>query len=186
MAHPARSSSPSLTILAVLGDRPQAIGIVGLVATLGAPRRSLVIGVARPRLATSASWPGSGSSGAPGPTTWSCAGLGRTFQNIRLFQNMTALENVLVGMHSRLHADAGRRAPVDAAEPRARRRRPGSGPTSSSTLVGLAGRGDQLAKNLPYGDQRRLEIARALGERARAAPARRADRRHEPERDAPS
>ena len=102
------------------------------------------------------------SSRAPGPTTWSSAGLGRTFQNIRLFQNMTALENVLVGMHTRLKAnwiDAMLSTPRD----RARGGRvagPGQRATSSSS--GSKGRDDELAKNLPYGDQRRLEVARAL------------------------
>ena len=51
-------------------------------------------------------------------------------------------------------------------------------------LVGLEARADTWARNLPYGDQRRLEIARALGDAAQAAPARRADGRHERERDA--
>ena len=90
------------------------------------------------------------------------AGLGRTFQNIRLFHNMTALENVLVGMHCRLKAnwwDAMLSTPKDRAEEaraevRAR---------ELLDLVGLRGRDSELAKNLPYGDQRRLEVARALG-----------------------
>ncbi|HET9681626.1 MAG TPA: ABC transporter ATP-binding protein [Candidatus Limnocylindrales bacterium] len=89
------------------------------------------------------------------------AGIGRTFQNIRLFQNMTALENVLVGMHLKLHASiadaffATKRSKTEEAwaEQRA---------NELLTLVGLKGRGDDLAKNMPYGDQRRLEVARAL------------------------
>jgi branched-chain amino acid transport system ATP-binding protein len=88
-------------------------------------------------------------------------GLGRTFQNIRLFQNMTALENVLVGMHSRLRSswvDALLSTPRDRSEEVEARKR-GS---EFLSLVGLKGRDDQLAKNLPYGDQRRLEVARAL------------------------
>jgi branched-chain amino acid transport system ATP-binding protein len=89
-------------------------------------------------------------------------GLGRTFQNIRLFQNMTARENVLVGMHVRLHASvvdaflSTKRSHNEEKEASARA-------DELLTLVGLRGRGESLAKNLPYGDQRRLEIARALG-----------------------
>ena len=89
------------------------------------------------------------------------AGLGRTFQNIRLFQNMTALENVLVGMHSRLKAswvDALLSTPRDRREEQSSRVRA----RELLALVGLKGRDEQVAKNLPYGDQRRLEIARAL------------------------
>ncbi len=89
------------------------------------------------------------------------AGLGRTFQNIRLFHNMTALENVQVGMHTRLTA-----TPLDAAlsTPRDRREEAASQKRASElmALVGLRGRENEVAKNLPYGDQRRLEIARAL------------------------
>lgn len=88
-------------------------------------------------------------------------GITRTFQNIRLFQNMTALENVMVGRHTRSAATplgAVLRSPkfkdeesrtVDEAYERLK-------------FVGLAGKANELAKNLPYGDQRRLEIARAL------------------------
>jgi branched-chain amino acid transport system ATP-binding protein len=89
------------------------------------------------------------------------AGIGRTFQNIRLFANMTVLENVLVGMHSRLRAtwiDAILSTPRDRREEAAARARA----RELLALVGLAGREDELAKNLPYGDQRRLEVARAL------------------------
>jgi len=95
------------------------------------------------------------------PNDMVVAGLGRTFQNIRLFPNMSAMENVLVGMHSRLKAgwiDALLSTPRDRAEEVSSRVRG----EELLALVGLRGEGDQLAKNLPYGDQRRLEIARAL------------------------
>ena len=89
------------------------------------------------------------------------AGLGRTFQNIRLFQNMTALENVQVGMHTKLKATW-----LDAmlSLPRDRREEVESAAKAREflKLVGLRGRDGDLAKNLPYGDQRRLEVARAL------------------------
>ncbi len=89
------------------------------------------------------------------------AGLGRTFQNIRLFQNMTALENVQVGMHINLRANW-----LDAMfnTPRNRREEVEAAARGEKLLelVGLKGRGDEVAKNLPYGDQRRLEVARAL------------------------
>ena len=89
------------------------------------------------------------------------AGIGRTFQNIRLFANMTALENVLVGMHARLHA-----SPLDAVlrTPRQVREEAASTAEAQRLLryVGLRNRDGELARNLPYGDQRRLEIARAL------------------------
>jgi branched-chain amino acid transport system ATP-binding protein len=96
------------------------------------------------------------------PNDMVVAGLGRTFQNIRLFPNMTAQENVLVGMHSRLKTtwlDALFSTPRDRREEVTSRIRA----DELLELVGLKGEGDQLAKNLPYGDQRRLEIARALG-----------------------
>ena len=98
------------------------------------------------------------------PNDMVTAGLGRTFQNIRLFANMTALENVLVGMHSRLKA-----SPLDAL---LRTRQQVLEEATSAAegkrllgFVGLVGRDGELARNLPYGDQRRLEIARALATR---------------------
>jgi branched-chain amino acid transport system ATP-binding protein len=96
------------------------------------------------------------------PNEMVLAGIGRTFQNIRLFANMTALENVLVGMHTKLSANAldaltsSSRARGEEAKAEARA-------NELLALVGLAGRGDVVARNLPYGDQRRLELARALG-----------------------
>ncbi len=88
-------------------------------------------------------------------------GIARTYQNIRLFPDLTALENIMVGVDAKrpesllgalLATPAHRRVVRDTVE-RARR---------LLLAVGLAGRGDRLARHLPYGDQRRLEIARAM------------------------
>jgi branched-chain amino acid transport system ATP-binding protein len=89
------------------------------------------------------------------------AGIARTFQNIRLFANMTALENVLIGMHSNLNANA---ADAFFSTPKARREEEDAQARALEllALVGLRGRGNVTARNLPYGDQRRLEVARAL------------------------
>jgi branched-chain amino acid transport system ATP-binding protein len=88
-------------------------------------------------------------------------GIARTFQNIRLFGNMTALENVLVG------ADAHHSTGMVSALlrlPKHRREEQQGNDRARSLLafMGLEARADVLARNLPYGDQRRLEIARAL------------------------
>jgi len=88
-------------------------------------------------------------------------GLARTFQNIRLFPNMTVLENVMIGRHCRTQATvlgAIFRPPATVREEKA------TVGTSLALLerIGLADQADELAKNLPYGAQRRLEIARAL------------------------
>ncbi len=88
-------------------------------------------------------------------------GIGRTFQNIRLFQQMTAVENVLVGMHSRL--SAGIIGSI-LGLPRVKREERAAEERARELLVycGLARRHEHLAGSLPYGDQRRLEVARAL------------------------
>jgi branched-chain amino acid transport system ATP-binding protein len=88
-------------------------------------------------------------------------GIARTFQNIRLWGEMTALENVVVG------TDARHRTSVPGAlvrSPRHRREERAAIEKAVALLefVGIADRGEEKAKNLPYGDQRRLEIARAL------------------------
>lgn len=89
-------------------------------------------------------------------------GIARTFQTIRLFNNLTALENVLVGMHHRLKA-----GPIgDVLKPRWVIREEAQARREAEELleyVGLQGYEEELARNLPYGLQRRLEIARALG-----------------------
>jgi branched-chain amino acid transport system ATP-binding protein len=88
-------------------------------------------------------------------------GVGRTFQNIRLFPQMTALENVLVGMHSRLKGGivgSVLRTPRVRREEREAEERAGE----LLRFSGLRGVDDELAESLAYGDQRRLEVARAL------------------------
>jgi branched-chain amino acid transport system ATP-binding protein len=88
-------------------------------------------------------------------------GVGRTFQNIRLFPLMTALENVLVGMHARLSGGIVRsilRTPGLKREEREASARA----RELLRFCGLRGRDNEFARNLPYGDQRRLEVARAL------------------------
>ena len=96
------------------------------------------------------------------PHAITALGIGRTFQNIRLFSQMSALENVLVGMHCRLRSGIlgavlrTRRVKREEAEARDRAR-------EILVYCGLPRRHHDRAGNLPYGDQRRLEVARALG-----------------------
>ena len=88
-------------------------------------------------------------------------GVGRTFQNIRLFPEMTARENVMVGRHTRSRAGVWRsvfRTPGQREEEELVRRKT----DELLALVGLRGQEDVVASALPYGYQRRLEIARAL------------------------
>ena len=95
------------------------------------------------------------------PDRITAAGISRTFQNIRLFGHMTVLENVLVGMHSRLHTSlpailldtGGFRFQEETARAKA---------MELIELAGLRGRENEWAQQLSYGEQRRLEIARAL------------------------
>ena len=95
------------------------------------------------------------------PHAITARGVGRTFQNIRLFQTMTARENVLVGMHARLSSSIfgsvlrtrGQRREEREAAQRAR---------ELLAYCGLPRRHEEYARNLSYGDQRRLEVARAL------------------------
>src|SRR5437764_7154597 len=84
-------------------------------------------------------------------------GVGRTFQNIRLFKEMTALENVLVGMHARLRGGILRsvfRTPGLRREEREAKEHA----QELLALCSLSGRGNRYAHSLPYGDQRRLEV----------------------------
>lgn len=89
------------------------------------------------------------------------AGVARTFQNIRLFNNMTVLENVLVGRHTRTKVGLWAsllRLPSFGREEAASRARS----MELLEFIGLAHKAEHLARNLPYGEQRKLEIARAL------------------------
>ena len=89
-------------------------------------------------------------------------GIGRTFQNIRLFGTMTSLENTLVGMHCRMHSGVFRsiaRSPLQRREEAAAREKA----RALLDYCGLPKRAEnEYARNLAYGDQRRLEVARAL------------------------
>jgi ABC-type branched-subunit amino acid transport system ATPase component len=95
------------------------------------------------------------------PDQITARGIARTYQNIRLFKEMTALENILVGMHTRLKTGLFGSIVRDPATVREERHAMERG-TELLRFVGLRGKGDTRAKNLPYGDQRRLEIAHAL------------------------
>jgi branched-chain amino acid transport system ATP-binding protein len=98
------------------------------------------------------------------PDRVAAAGVSRTYQNIRLFRNITALENLLVGMHMHLrstwwgailHTPFTRNDEEEAHE----------AARELLQFIGLRGRGDVIARNLAYGEQRRLEIGRALATR---------------------
>ena len=135
--------------------------IVGLIGPNGAGKTTFfncLTGLYKP---TAGAVEFDGTALPPRPREVVRAGMARTFQNIRLFHNMTALENVMVGMYSRTKDNA-----VDAVlrSPRHRREEVASTDRARELLefVGLGTAGDNLSRNLSYGDQRRLEIARAL------------------------
>ena len=95
------------------------------------------------------------------PDRVAARGIGRTFQNIRLFANLSALENVMIGRHVRTRAGvlgAVLRDPATRAEEAGIERRA----ADLLDYVGIRSRANEAAGGLPYGDQRRLEIARAL------------------------
>jgi len=99
-------------------------------------------------------------TGSP-PHRTAKAGIARTFQNIRLFEYMSALDNVRLGHHSRMHAklwDSLFKTPYERRE----ERQVIDHSMELLQLVGLGGAADNYARNLAYGQQRRLEIARAL------------------------
>jgi branched-chain amino acid transport system ATP-binding protein len=136
--------------------------IVSLIGPNGAGKTTffnMLTGVYKPT-AGSVLFAGEDLTGKP-PHAFTERGIGRTFQNIRLFQNMTALENVLVGMHARLKGtlvEAILRTPrvkheEDEARSRAR---------ELLEFSGLRRKDHEIGRNLSYGDQRRLEVARAL------------------------
>jgi len=138
----------------------------GLVTSLIGPNGAgkttffnMLTGVYKPTAGT-VTFLGEDVTGKP-PHAITQRGVGRTFQNIRLFGNMTSLENVLVGMHARLHANLFnsilRTGSVKREEVEARDRA-----RELLKFAGLNRHENETASNLPYGDQRRLEVARAL------------------------
>jgi branched-chain amino acid transport system ATP-binding protein len=136
--------------------------IVSLIGPNGAGKTTffnMLTGVYKPT-AGRVVFDGAEMTGKP-PHAFTQRGIGRTFQNIRLFQNMTALENVLVGMHVRLRGtlfEAIVRTPRvrnEEAEARVRAR-------ELLEYSGLVRKDGVIGRNLSYGDQRRLEVARAL------------------------
>jgi branched-chain amino acid transport system ATP-binding protein len=161
----ARGISKRFGGLVALGEVSIAIGrgsIFGLIGPNGAGKTTFF------NVLTGLYAPDAGAiefDGAPlpvgAPHRVAAAGVARTFQNIRLFANMTALENVMVGRHVRTRVGvigAALRTAAARAEERAIHRHA----HELIEYVGLAARSNTLARNLPYGDQRRLEIARAL------------------------
>jgi branched-chain amino acid transport system ATP-binding protein len=136
--------------------------VVSLIGPNGAGKTTffnMLTGVYKPTAGTIV-FDGEDVTGMP-PHAITERGVGRTFQNIRLFQNMTALENVLVGMHSRLK---GGIVGSIVRTPRIRREEAEARKTGSELLeyCGLRKKDDEISRNLSYGDQRRLEVARAL------------------------
>jgi branched-chain amino acid transport system ATP-binding protein len=136
--------------------------IVSLIGPNGAGKTTffnMLTGVYKPTSGT-ITFLGEDVTGKP-PHAITERGIGRTFQNIRLFQNMTALENVMVGRNARMKANLFQsilRTPSVRREEKATRERA----RELLSYTGLGRKAEETARNLPYGDQRRLEVARAL------------------------
>jgi branched-chain amino acid transport system ATP-binding protein len=141
--------------------------ILSVIGPNGAGKTSLfncITGVYKPQEGSITLHTDGGSTGLVGrsPARVTQLGVARTFQNIRLFNALSAVENVKIGVESRQHT-----GPIGAMLrlPRTRREDRESDQRAFELLefVGLKRRANELASSLPYGDQRRLEIARALG-----------------------
>ena len=136
--------------------------VISLIGPNGAGKTTffnMLTGVYKPTAGT-ITFLGEDVTGKP-PHAITERGMGRTFQNIRLFQNMTALENVMVGRHARMKANLFNsviRTPFVRREEKAARERA----RELLAFTGLSRKSEEVARNLPYGDQRRLEVARAL------------------------
>lgn len=135
--------------------------IVGLIGPNGAGKTTFFNCLTGLYIPTEGSVAYQGTVLPPKPHLVTQAGIARTFQNIRLFANMTVLENVLVGRHTRTKEglwSALLRGPGF-------KRAEAASKTRAMELLeftGLADKADHLSRNLPYGEQRKLEIARAL------------------------
>ena len=137
-------------------------GIVSLIGPNGAGKTTFfncLTGLYKPT-SGSVVFDGRSIVGTP-PHRIAAMGLARTFQNIRLFGTMTASENVMVAMHAHLH---GGLLQTILGTPGQRREEHQAKETAAELLhyVGIEGMDEEFANNLPYGDQRRLEVARAL------------------------
>jgi branched-chain amino acid transport system ATP-binding protein len=136
--------------------------IVSLIGPNGAGKTTffnMLTGVYKPT-AGQITFDGTDVTGKP-PHAITARGVGRTFQNIRLFQSMTSIENVLVGMHARLKGGILRAV----IKPPSLRREEAAAREKAHDLLefcGLRNRDNEYSRNLSYGDQRRLEVARAL------------------------
>jgi branched-chain amino acid transport system ATP-binding protein len=136
--------------------------VISLIGPNGAGKTTffnMLTGVYKPTAGT-VTFLGHDVTGKP-PHAITARGMGRTFQNIRLFQNMTALENVLVGRHTQMHANLFNsvlRTPGVRREEKEAREKA----LELLQFTGLRRKAGEIARNLPYGDQRRLEVARAL------------------------
>jgi branched-chain amino acid transport system ATP-binding protein len=136
--------------------------VFALIGPNGAGKTTLfncITGIYKPTLGN-VTFRGRNLTGSP-PHRTAKAGIARTFQNIRLFEYMSALDNVRLGHHSRMHAklwDSLFKTPFERREERQIIDRS----MELLDLVGLASSADSYARNLAYGQQRRLEIARAL------------------------
>ena len=140
--------------------------IIGLIGPNGAGKTTLfncVAGVDKPSSGQVIFSPGerTWSVGGKKPETVTKLGIARTFQNIRLFDNLTVLDNVKIGRHCRFKSTffgAVLHSPVQQRE----ERQIAESAEEFLRFVGLDGRGGEIASSMPYGDQRRLEVARAL------------------------
>jgi len=136
--------------------------IVSLIGPNGAGKTTffnVMTGLYRPTAGT-VSFDGKVITGRP-PHLIASGGIGRTFQNIRLFGMMTAAENVMVAMHSHLRGGLWQTI----LKTRGQRREEHQARDTAKELLeycGVNGKEDEFAQNLSYGDQRRLEVARAL------------------------
>jgi branched-chain amino acid transport system ATP-binding protein len=136
--------------------------VISLIGPNGAGKTTffnMLTGVYKPTSGT-ITFLGENVTGKP-PHAITERGMGRTFQNIRLFQNMTALENVMVGRHARMKANLFNSV-LRTRSVRREEKAAGDRARELLEFTGLGRKAEEVARNLPYGDQRRLEVARAL------------------------